>query len=408
MILKLAWKNIWRSKLRSTVVIVAIILGMFAGTFIMGFYNGMLNQRIHTVIKDEISHIQIHHPTFEEVDVEKLQFNLKDEDQLIKKIKRESKVKAYSSRRIISDAIFKSTAGTGAINLLAIDPQNEDAVTGLKSKLVEGSYFEKLPRKRIGVIISKRQADKYKLHLKSKPNITFTDINKNIHELGLKVIGIYKSQNGMLDERVIFAHKDQIEGIPGCENAHEIALLLNDNLAVDSVQSSLQSQFPKYAIKNWIEISPNMKVMLDSMDTNLYVIVIIIMLALIFGIVNTMLMAVLERTKEFGMLMAIGMNKFKVFGLVVFETIYLALIGGPTGILFGYLIITYTGNVGIPLGAFGEGMAEMGFASTVYPTLEMEKYINIGSMIIFFTLLASIYPAIKALRLNALNAIRKI
>lgn len=406
MIVRLAWKNIWRNKLRSIVVIIAILLGMWAGTFIMGFYKGMMNQRIDTVIKDEVSHLQFHNPEYEAIDIGKIKYPLVNEKKITDYIQHNDKVKGYSSRVLIN-GVMSSPHAIGGVKVLGIDPKNENALTHIGEKLIEGNFFEKNSRK-IPVVISQKQADKFHLKLKSKPIISFTNSKDEQHTLGLTVVGIYKTSNGMLDERNIYIPKDRLQHIPGGDIAHEIAVLFTTNDMVNDQLIQFRKDFPEQSVKTWMDISPGMKMMVDSMDTSLYVIVIIIMLALIFGIINTMLMAVLERTREFGMLMAIGMNKLKVFALVLLETLFLTLIGGPLGILVGYLTIHSFGQVGIDLGVFGKGMESMGFATIVYPQLESEKYIEIAILIFCFSIFAAIYPAIKALQLEPVKAIRKI
>ena len=132
------------------------------------------------------------------------------------------------------------------------------------------------------------------------------------------------------------------------------------------------------------------------------------MLALIFGIINTMLMAVFERRKELGMLMAIGMNKSKVFTLILVETFFLSLVGAPTGMLLGALTINLTGKTGIDLSIVGDGLQSVGLSNIIYPIIEPKFYFLTGILVFLFTLIAAIYPSNKALRLKPTEAIRTI
>jgi len=133
------------------------------------------------------------------------------------------------------------------------------------------------------------------------------------------------------------------------------------------------------------------------------------MLALIFGIINTMLMAVLERVRELGMLMSVGMNKIKVFFMIVYETILLGFIGAPIGIFVGYIMTSYFNKVGINLVFFGEeGMQQFGMSSFIYPVVEPQEYINLAFAVFITALLASLYPAYKAIKLKPVEAIRKL
>ena len=135
---------------------------------------------------------------------------------------------------------------------------------------------------------------------------------------------------------------------------------------------------------------------------------IIIFLALSFGIINTMLMAVLDRVREIGMLMAIGMNKTKIFLMIMLETILLMLTGSVVGLVLSYLLIEFFGKHGIDLSSLSSGLSGFGFSTVVYPFLEMNAYIKIVIMVIITGFLSSLIPAKRALKLNPSEAIRKL
>ena len=130
------------------------------------------------------------------------------------------------------------------------------------------------------------------------------------------------------------------------------------------------------------------------------------MLALAFGIINTMLMAVLERKKELGMLLSIGMNKRKVFGMIIWESIFLALLSGPLGLVSSYVAISIFAKKGIDLSFAASGLKSVGIESTIYPYVENSFYYIISILVILTSILSSIYPAIKALKLNPSETLR--
>jgi ABC-type lipoprotein release transport system permease subunit len=189
---------------------------------------------------------------------------------------------------------------------------------------------------------------------------------------------------------------------------HELAVLLNAHDRAEPKALALQEKYPDLEVLSWMDLSLGMRMMVEMMDVYTLVLVGIILLALMFSIVNTMLMAVLERGKELGMLMAVGMTKQKVFSMIMLETICLTMLGGPLGLLLSWGSITYFGNHGIDLGASGDMYSDLGFASIIYPALEMKSYIQITIMVMVMAVLAAIYPARKALKLNPVEAIRKI
>ena len=121
-----------------------------------------------------------------------------------------------------------------------------------------------------------------------------------------------------------------------------------------------------------------------------------------------MLMAVLERTRELGMLMSVGMNRGRVFRMIMLETIFLVLVGGPKGLLMGYGLVEFSASVGINMGQFSEGVSQFGFGTIVRPDLAAKYYLQISIMVVIAAILSAIYPARRALKLNPVEAIRKI
>lgn len=405
MVVKIAWRNIWRNKVRSLVVIIAIALGMWAGTFTSGFYEGMMNQKIDDVIASEMSHFQVHDTNFREEFLVK--YYMPKALSIKEEISKNKHVIA-STGRVIASVMMQSATKSGGVKLLGIDPAEEDAVTKLSDKLNEGEYFEGV--KRNPIFISRKMAKDYKLKLGSKPVIQLQDIHGEIVAVSFKVVGIFKSNNGMFDDMNAFVKRSDLQNILGLETAdfHEIAVLLDNNDLAESVAAQYQAEYPNLEIKPWLDLATGMRYMVEASGTFAYVIVAIILVALLFSVINTMLMAVMERTKEIGMLMAVGMNRSKVFMMIMLETVFLTMIGGPFGLLIAALFIQTTGSSGIDLGAIGEAYNDLGFAAVVYPVLEIKSYVVITVMVFFMALIAAIYPARKALKLNPSEAIRKI
>ena len=164
---------------------------------------------------------------------------------------------------------------------------------------------------------------------------------------------------------------------------------------------------PGLNVEEWFEIMPELNYLTETMDYYMYIFIIIILLALGFGIVNTMLMVVLERVKELGMLMAVGMNKRRVFGMIMLETVLLSFTGGIFGILIGTALAGYFHSRGLNLsGLYGEGLSALGYNSTVYTVLHPQMIIMTTVLVILTGVLASVYPALKALKLNPADAVR--
>jgi ABC-type antimicrobial peptide transport system permease subunit len=192
------------------------------------------------------------------------------------------------------------------------------------------------------------------------------------------------------------------------ENAiHEAAILVSDLETCDLIAPQIKSFFPNMNVQDWKELNPAISMTLAYTDFFSIIIMAIFLLALSFGIINTMLMAVLERTRELGMLGAIGISKSKIFNMIMLETVFLTLLGGIVGIILGILFVFPLQKTGIDLSFYIKDYYEdFGFSSMIYPILSIKTHIQVVFLVILTGILSAIYPARKALKLKPLEAIR--
>lgn len=404
MIFQMAWRNIWRNKVRSAVIIMSIALGLFAGLFMMGLYDGILRSRLKTVIEQEVGHLQLHHPDYK-VDYEAA-FTIPVWDELSGKLSTIPDIKAATARSLAQGMLATSTGSTG-VQIIGVFPETENEVSLLSSKLIEGEGF--VFGKRNQTLIGKKLADKMKLNTGNKLVLTFTDKDLTIVSAAFRVAGIYQSDNTPLDERNVYVYADDLNRLMSLENeCHEVAILLTHDKALNAVQRTINEMVPTLLVENWKQVSPETLMMIETTDTYSIIFIGIIMLALMFGIINTMLMAVLERTREIGMLVALGMNKTRLFMLVLWETVLLTVAGAPFGFVLAWTVIKYYGRVGIDISSFaGDAMSGFGFSSLMYPEFPWTKLLTVLYIICFTAFVASLFPSYKALRLVPVEAMRQ-
>ena len=191
------------------------------------------------------------------------------------------------------------------------------------------------------------------------------------------------------------------------DQVNQLAILLTSVEHDEQVAEQVSKLMPGMDVQTWDEIMPEAGMYTSAMNYYLLIFMIIILLALGFGIVNTMLMAVLERIKELGMLMAIGMNKKRVFSMIMLETIFLGMTGAIIGMAISYGLIWYTGRTGLDLTSlYQEGFEAIGFSPMIYPTIGWESFIQLIFLVVLTGVLAAIYPARKAMKLNPSEALR--
>ena len=303
--------------------------------------------------------------------------------------------------------ITSPTTASG-VKIYGINPASEITQIRLNEYVREGAYFDS--GKQNEILIGEKLAKKLKVKFKSKVVLTFTNVNSEIVSGAFRISGIYRSKNISLDEVNVYVQQKHLQELLELKSSesNEIAILVKDEEQLDTIKKFSVGVVPKGKIEDWKALSPELSMIIESFNLYTYIISGIILLALTFGIINTMLMSVLERIRELGMLMAIGLNKRKIFIMIMLETIYLTVIGSPIGLLVGWLTVTVLGKTGINISMFSEGLASYGFSSMIYPALEQEKYLIIVTMCLITAILSAIYPAYKALQLNPSEAIRKI
>lgn len=404
MILVLSWKNIWRSKLRSLVVISSIVVGVWAMIFGTGFMNGFIVSYMANAINHDISHIQIHHPEFKKD--QELNFSVPEGLEKADKIRSWEGVAGATTRTLVTGMISSPRKASG-VQIRGIDVENEAIVTGLDSLIGEGAYFEGIRRN--PVVIGKKLAEKLQVSVRSKVVITFNDANGVLTQASCRVAGILNSSSLNLSEGYVFIRQEDLNGLLSLGNEiHEIAVLLEPQVQLESITDQYKGEYTKDLIESWKEIAPQLSFLQEIYGNMLYVLMGIILTALVFGIVNTMLMAVLERMKELGMLMAVGMTKIRVFFMIMIETIYLGMVGAPLGLFLGWLTVTRLNLSGVDLTTWSEGLESFGYESILYPYVTNEVYLVVTIGVFATAFIAAIYPALKAIRLKPVEALHKI
>jgi len=403
MLFSISWRNIWRNKVRSLVIIFSIALGIFAGVAATAFMKGLAEQRIQKVIKTELSYIQIHKEGFRQNS--DFKGYMPNATQLVSEIRKIPNVTGVTDRIVVQAMAATAETATGVL-VSGVDIENEPKVTNLSEKLIEGEYLKGI--KKNPVVIGKKLAEKLNAKIRTRIVITLQDTANNVVSGLFRVSGIYTTNNNMYDESHVFVKADDIRSLTELPDgaAHEIAINIDDNENLTNVEESLEKLASGYEVLDWKSLRPEMNYLTEAMDLYMYIFIIIILLALLFGIINTMLMVVMERTKEIGMLMAIGMNKVRIFSMIILESILLSLTGGVVGIIIGALFAKWKSIEPIDLSMWAQGYEQLGYDAYVYMSLEPIMLVNITIMVIFTGVIAALYPAYKALKNDPADALR--
>lgn len=405
MLWSIAWKNIWRNKARSLVVIVAVFMGMVGGIFSSAVMNGAAVQRIKDAIRLEISHIRICIPAFKQD--AGLEYYFSGSDKVVEGIGKMPWCESVCRRmKVISMA--NTASQTVPVQITGVIPSADQKVFDFATCICDtcGEYLN--DESKNAIIIGDKLAENLKVKLKSKIIFTFQDKEGNMSGAAFKVAGIFHTSNNLFNEFRVFISANTLSELVMLppDASHEIFIRVKDGYDVNYVKEMLKKALPGFSVESWDEIDPTMGMLNEMMAAMMYLFMVIILLALGFGIVNTMQMVVLERTRELGMLAAVGMKRGRIFKMIMLETLLLTSTGAVIGMAASAGLIAWTGSTGIDLTSIGDGLEAAGFASVIYPYLNPSFFAGVAVLVVITSVLAAIVPARRATRLNPVEAIR--
>ncbi len=292
------------------------------------------------------------------------------------------------------------------------------SLTG-KLREIEGQRFttEKKLNNVLSGLLTSREIKEYGMLIReaawsyregSKIILTFLDANGVQTGAAFRISGIFRTNNDLFEATSVFVPRNELLKLTGLEEGrcHRIIARLEDNDLTDKVTVQVREALPGLEVMNWKEIQTDLAMIADYINQIYGIFMLIILAALAFGIVNTMLMSVLERTRELGMLSAIGMNHRKVFMMIMLESVFLSVVGGFSGMMVSGVVIAITNHTGINLVKYSEGMEAFGYSAHLYPSIGADFFVILTVMIVLTGIISAIYPARKALQLNPVEALR--
>jgi ABC-type lipoprotein release transport system permease subunit len=370
----------------------------------LALMQGMIMTYISGSIKRQLSHIQVHNPEWMEERLPEQYATLTPQLEHVLDV---LPAGTHYSKRLMVEGMIQTARSTRGIRITGIETGAETAVTGLFDWNMEGDSTQFTSKN--ALFVGKALAKRMNLTSKTKVVLTFPDVNGELIAGSFKVRGMYSSGNSRMEEMQVYVRAEDVQALMGIPSGafHELAILLPDIAMADSSAALLRHAAPGLDVQTYKQLSPDLEMYRTQVKISSLVMTSLVMLALIFGILNTMLMAVLERTREIGMLMAVGMKRLWIYLLIIFETLFLAISGLPAGLAVAYLTIHYFEKHGLDLTNFSDGLANFGMSAMVYPEVGTGTYIMVSGAVALTAVLASVYPALRAARLNPVQTLHQ-
>lgn len=397
----LSWRNLWRNHRRTGIMLGAIAIGVWAMIFMTALMRGMVDDLLNQGIHNLPGHIQIQHPDY--LDDPSVANSIAVPGGEFEALLQRLESKRWATR-IRVPAVIASERETRGINLIGIEPVAEEDVSGLPALLSEGRFLESTLDK--GVIIGAKLAERLETRLGKRVVVMSQDPDNNIRERGFRIVGIYRAKLPGLEEFNVYAARDTLQQLLRLEGrVSQIIVVGEDYREIEPLYRQLRQQAPTgLQVRAWYEIDTYLAAMFNMMDGFVLVWVIIIFLALSFGLVNTLVMAIFERVREIGLIQALGMRPALILYQILMESTLLLLIGLGFGNALALATIIPLQD-GLDISVVAEGMAMMGASSMLYPTLTSSDLLLANSVVILLGILTSILPAWRAAKLDPVRAL---
>jgi ABC-type lipoprotein release transport system permease subunit len=400
--LKIAWRNILRSRYRSLITVLAVAIGFASLIFIRSFVDGADYQMIENYTDLIAGHIEIHHLGFQSnMGLDK---SISSPDEIISILKDNPDITAFSLR--VKEFVLASSAEhSSGVLLMGIDPAAETKVTEMNKRIRKGSFLSDDDE----IIIGKDLASSLNVALGDKVVLIGQAFDGSLANAAYRVAGIVDTGAEEIDRSlVVITLRAAQEFFVLGNRVSEITVRVTDLNEAGTVREKLKLLLNNMSLEvlTWREIAPMLAQWIEFDIAFINIILLVVLLVVAAGILNTLLMATLERVKEFGIMLALGTKRAQIVLMIAFESLILGAVGMVLGYIAGIGISVYFKFNGIDLAAFSKALDEYYIGSIIYPRLSSGYLVAYGAVILMTCMVVSIYPAWRAANLKPVEAIR--
>jgi ABC-type lipoprotein release transport system permease subunit len=407
LMVRLAWRNVWRNGRRAAIVISAVAVGIAGVILSMAVNYGMVFQMVETAIATELGHLQVHARGFE--DDPGLDHRLPDGGRReIRILDVLPGVRAWAPR-VRSQGLLSSARASAGVRVVGIDPAREARVTDLAESMTAGAYLDGTAGDRRRVLLGEALAQRLQVGIGDKVVLSATDTSGDLAGEAFRVAGLFRTASLELDRSTVYLRLDESQQLFALGGAiSELVAVVRDREAVPTVEAALRARLPAgVVVQSWEELAPLLVYLVDAFDEMAWIVYAAVFVAMAFGIANVLLMAVYERTREIGVVRAIGMSGRRVVGMVVLESLFLTFVGVALGFaLTGASLFAL--RDGIDLSRFAKGLTSLGVGTTVVPVVRAADFFTPSWVALATAVGSSLWPALRAARARPAEALRHV
>jgi len=405
-LVRMAWRNVWRNKRRTLIALVAITLGLVFLAFMDGSIAGFQQAIFGNAVRLQGGNVQVHAPGYREKAKRLPLLPLVDADAVVQAAQVQPQVVA-ASRRINTGGFVSSREATMPVMISGIEPELEAPVGLLARNMARGRYLAADDQDLI--LIGQAMAAQLKVDVGDRITLLGRATHEQMRRRTMTVVGVYDLGLPEAEKQMVYISLAEAQTLFDLrDQATEVVVALQSVGQEKAVVAALQAALPAYEVASWQELNPEMNQSLQVDKQVMGIFGLVVLLIAGVGILNLMLMAVFERTREIGLLAAMGLKRHEILGLFLLEGVLIGLLGSLVGCVLGGLVVVVIGQVGIKLSIAGMGEMMALLGDRLYPTLRIDLLLERALTVAVIAALASLYPAWQASRREPAEALHYV
>ena len=394
-LLVLAWRNMWRNWRRTTIALLATVLGLILLLFMQGLIEGSDQAIYGNAVRLYGGNIQIHAPGFLAKANRLPLLPMDDADKVVEIASAQPDV-TLAAKRINTGGIVSSRDTAAPVAIAAIQPSVEAANSIQADNITEGRFLQ--DGEGDAVVIGRGLADMLKAQVGDRVTLLGKSRGETMRQRSMTIVGIYDLGMREAEKGTVFVTLAEAQSLYNLRNeATAVNVSLQKVGEEEKVVSELQAQLPNHEVNSWDSLRPELRQTMETKAISVTIFGLVVLLIASIGILNLMLMAVFERTREMGVLAALGMKGRQLMTLFLLEGALIGTVGAVIGCTLGWLLVSLIGQQGFNL-SYGQGMGDITalLGDRIYPTVSLGDVVSRGVMVVVIAALASLYPAWQA------------
>ena len=406
----MAWRNLWRNPRRTILTIGAITFASLLLVFMLSFQFGSYDTMINTSVKIQTGHLQIQSDEYQEK--KSIRLVVSEPEKIAALVDNIPQVMAYTFRAQ-TFSLISSEQRTYGVIVTGIDPEHEADVSSLKSLIRQGQFLsgENMDQALVGKLLARN----LKVKVGDELSLIGQGRDGSIAATVVKIKGIFSSGIDELDRASIHIPLNTFQEVYSMQGAvHEVVVIADSLSDVDKIKHAIQSDLTSLNLKerlivlDWNELMPGLRQSIEMDLISGLIFYMLLLLVVAFSILNTFLMAIFERTREFGVMMAIGTTPGRLTKVLLIESMTLTFVGVVAGIFAGSLITIYFQTHGIDFSGASELLSQFGISGRMYPKLSLLSAFSGPLAVLVITFFTALYPSLKVRRMRPVEAMRAV